>query len=108
MPRQPNYVTVPAVIRKADIATYAEMQGKCNSVAYEVNDVTYEPRKVRFATFAGGLVDGLYRGVYQFESGDWQDCEAVDLNRLPKDADKSSVKALAIENTKSTDHSEDI
>lgn len=84
MPRQPNYLTKPALIAKSDIAKYAVMQGKANSRPVEIEGVTYGIGEIRFVTFAGSRKpDGRYHGVHQFEVGEFEDAEQADLNTLP-------------------------
>ena len=94
MPRQPNYLTKPAVIAKSDIARYAAMQGKANSKPVEIDGTTYGEGELRFATFAGARkADGLYHGVHQFEVGEFEDADKADLNTLPSGADVKPVRS---------------
>lgn len=85
MPRQPHYITRPVTIAKSDIALYAALQGKANAKPYTLEGKTHEPGRLKFHTFAGARCDdGLYRGVYRFEAGDFKDCESADVNQLPQ------------------------
>lgn len=84
MPKAPNYITVPATIRKAEIAECAALYGCTNAFHLQLNSKTHEPKTVRFATFAGALKDdGLYHGELRFEPGDWKDSKPGNLNGLP-------------------------
>lgn len=84
MPKHPNYITVPAVITKAQIADTAKLMSCANAFHCEVNGVVYDPYKIRYATFAGSRKDdGLYHGEHRFEYGDWKDAKPADLNGLP-------------------------
>lgn len=85
MPRQPSYLTEHVTIAKSDIAKCSALACKANLHPVDVGGTLYESKRLRFATFAGARsADGMYRGVYRYEAGDWKECDAADFAELPR------------------------
>lgn len=88
MPKQPSYITVPAVIDKADIAEFVPLKGCANALHYSAGGRTHQPGGLQFVTFAGRRrADGKYAGQYRFLPGDWQEIQRADFNQLPQRGD---------------------
>lgn len=71
-------------INKDDIAKYAALHGKANSLTFDLHGKIYAPGTLQFDTFAGArATDGKYHGIYRFQPGKYGDCPQADLNQLP-------------------------
>lgn len=79
----PTVLAVPAAIDEADIAVYAALKGKHNSLPIVLAGNLHEPHTVRFETFAGSLQGEKYVGVYRFELDGCLGDDGADLNQLP-------------------------
>ncbi len=78
-----HHVKVKGTFSKDQIKRFLALQGSTNSVDFVAGKQLYEPRTIRFETFAGMLQDEHYRGHHLFTTGEFHDDPAADLNDLP-------------------------
>ncbi len=103
MARGINYVRVPAVIAKSDIAEFAAVKGRVNLQAINVGGIQYAAHCLRFETFAGSRhVDGMYHGEHLFAAvprdNEQQAADfAKDIPGLAKPAHQTVAPAEALE-----------